>query len=276
VPRKFALYYTMTSTAEREQNAVTARNSQHDLLSKSATGASFLIILQVGSRALTFGVNQLLLRYLSPELLGISTQLEVYSISVLLFARESLRIAIQRQTDNEEVAKERKGVPAGQLDSQSGAGKTQTAVNLSYISIVLGVGFIFLLGRLYLQSHSANAVILSTPYFRQALVLYGVSAFLELLAEPFFVVAQQKSRFKVRAAAESLATLSRCVVTCGSTIWASCSGTTFGTLPFALGQLAYGIIILLVYYGGIGRMSYTGGFSWTIRPIFSRYVSICV
>src|SRR5438045_2854232 len=45
--------------------------SKNYLLSSSAKGATFLIFLQIGSRALTFCVNQILLHYLSPELLAI-------------------------------------------------------------------------------------------------------------------------------------------------------------------------------------------------------------
>jgi len=86
------------------------------LLAASAKGASFLILVQISSRALTFTINQILLRFLSPELLGASVQLELYSISVLYFARESLRVALQRQTGN-----------------------SQALVNLSYISVALGL-----------------------------------------------------------------------------------------------------------------------------------------
>src|SRR5271155_2596960 len=83
----------MSSVSTPSSGADEATAKKDMLLSTSAGGATLLIGLQVGSRALTFIVNQILLRYLSPEILGISTQLEVYSISVLFFARESLRVA---------------------------------------------------------------------------------------------------------------------------------------------------------------------------------------
>ncbi|KAF8542507.1 Rft protein-domain-containing protein [Trichophaea hybrida] len=68
------------------------------LLSSSAEGAKFLILLQVSSRLLTFGVNQLLLRYLFTRVTSISVQLELLTISILYFSRESLRNALQRQS----------------------------------------------------------------------------------------------------------------------------------------------------------------------------------
>src|SRR3954470_10544401 len=88
----------------RRHTFVSASRETHlmstSALSASAKGATFLILLQVLSRAFTFIVNQVLLRYLSPELLGLSTQLELYSISVLFFSREHIRVAVQRQPHN--------------------------------------------------------------------------------------------------------------------------------------------------------------------------------
>src|SRR5438552_5484231 len=165
------------------------------LLSSSAKGATFLIFLQIGSRALTFGVNQILLCYLSPELLAISVQLELYSISVLYFARESLRVALQRQPDltTNDSAGERGDsrnvtatVPKGFVDGRTQAGKSQTVVNLSYICIYVGLFFTILLA--YFTLSSAKEPILATPFFRESLNLFGVAAFWELLAEPCFVV----------------------------------------------------------------------------------------
>ena len=51
-----------------------------DAVSASARGATFLILLQMGSRAVTFALNQFLLRFLSPELLGVSVQMELFVI----------------------------------------------------------------------------------------------------------------------------------------------------------------------------------------------------
>lgn len=245
------------------------------LLSKSAEGATFLIVLQVGSRALTFAVNQLLLRYLSPELLGISTQLEVYSISVLFFARESLRVAIQRQNgsnvDDEGNRKQHLYSNKPRNERSLASRKTQEIVNLAYISITLGLLFAFVLAWAYLQSLRSDPSILETPYFRQALQLYGVAAFLELLAEPCFVVVQQKSKYRIRAAAESSATISRCLMACGSVIVATRNGLNIGVLPFAFGQCTYALSLLLIYYRNVSPIARANEFSLMARVIRSRY-----
>jgi oligosaccharide translocation protein RFT1 len=232
-----------------------------------------LIILQISSRAFSFLVNQLLLRYVSPELFGVSVQLEAYSVSALFFARESLRVVIQRQTDTTENANEhpQEKTEAGRaVRGSKGARKTQVIVNLAYVSVGLGIFFAIALAWLYLRSlHSTP--ILHTPYFTEALRLYGIATFLELLSEPCFVVVQQKSEYGIRATAESVATVSRCLVTCVTTVFAFNKGLDIGVLPFALGQLVYGISLLFIYFWKVKDIASADGFSLTARPIRSRY-----
>ncbi|OCK85165.1 Rft-1-domain-containing protein [Lepidopterella palustris CBS 459.81] len=203
------------------------------LLSASAQGATFLILLQVGSRALTFVVNQILLRFLSPELLGTSAQFELFSISVLYFARESLRVGLQRQAHG-----------------------VQTVVNLSYLAVIIGVPLIYVLAIIWLQADTPDV-----PFFVDALSLYCFATFIELLTEPAFVVAQQKMLYRVRASAETAATLFRCLGTCGSAFWASRENVDIGVLPFAIGQLAYSLVLLGVYAIRMWPISSMGGFS---------------
>jgi len=215
--------------------------SSNTILSASAKGATFLILLQVGSRALTFAVNQILLRFLSPELLGISAQFELFSISVLYFARESLRVALQRQAHN-----------------------TQTVINLSYFAVFFGIPLIYGLAFLWLSQDTPNV-----PYFTDALSLYCLATFLELLSEPAFSAVQQKLLYKVRASAESAATLLRCLGTCGMAVWGSWYGVDVGVLPFAVGQLAYAVALLGVYAVKMWPVARTGRFSLFPKQIAS-------
>jgi oligosaccharide translocation protein RFT1 len=248
---------------------------KQSILIKSANGAKFLIILQIGSRALTFAANQVLLRFISPDLLGIATQLEVYSISVLFFARESLRVAIQRQTESPRDSESVGGSPSAQAEEKSqktelAAEKTQALVNLAYISICLGVFFAFSLAWAYMYSLRSNPSVTSTPYFSAALQLYAIAALLELLAEPCFVVVQQKSEYKIRAVAEAIGTFLRCLATCGSIILSSRKGIDMGAIPFAFGQWIYGLSILCVYLWKVSAISSADKFSLLARPIKTR------
>lgn len=252
---------------------VKSASKKPPLSTSTAFGAVLLIAQQFGSRALTFIVNQVLLRYLSPDLLGISTQLEVYSITVLLFARESLRVAIQRQADiadNESQKKSDDKVPAGYIDGRTAAGRTQAIVNLAYISMISGPILALSIGTLYLRSTDAG--VSSTPYFSETLAIYAVSAFVELLAEPCYLVVQQKSRFSIRASAESIATIFRCLVTCGAAVTFSQLKWDVGALPFGMGQAMYAIELLVVYYINVSDIATASGFSLVFKKIYSPYV----
>ncbi|UKZ67908.1 uncharacterized protein TrAtP1_009067 [Trichoderma atroviride] len=229
-------------------------------------GASLLIILQVASRLVTFVANQLLLRFLTAPLLALSTQLEVFYLSVLFFARESLRVAIQRQgiagaantkedeTDDDAAAAER----------QEG----QAVVNLGYLAVGLGSIVSVALGWMYLASASADT--LQTPWLVESLWLYGIAAMVELMSEPCFVLMQTRLQFGTRATAESIATFLRCTVVFGSAVWASRKGLDIGVLPFALGQLSYGISLLVVYLASGYRLALNTGFSLLPKQLASN------
>ncbi|KAH8887923.1 oligosaccharide translocation protein RFT1, variant [Thozetella sp. PMI_491] len=206
---------------------------------RAVRGASLLILLQVVSRAITFVANQVLLRFLTAQLLGISTQLEVYYLSVLFFARESLRVAIQRQGGDAEGG-------TGRDAAAARARSTQAVVNLGYISIVLGAAVALVFGWLYRSAVSAETTA-AAPYLELSLYIYGAAAVVELLSEPAFVLMQIRLQFGTRAAAESIATFLRCALTLGSAVWAARAGLELGVLPFALGQIAYGVGLWAVY-----------------------------
>ena len=215
-------------------------------LTTSAKGATFLILLQIGSRALTFGVNQFILRYLSPEILGASVQLELYSITILYFARESLRVALQRQQDG-----------------------IQAVINLAYLAVLMGTPLALVLAFLYLQSDFP-----SIAYFSDAIKIYAVATVIELLSEPGFAAASQKMLFKVRASAEGFSALARTAVTCGSVVLAHRSGVEIGVMPFANGQFAYAMGLLASYLYLLQPTGLKEGFSLLPKRMKSKCVQI--
>ncbi|KAK4162430.1 oligosaccharide translocation protein RFT1 [Cladorrhinum sp. PSN259] len=203
-----------------------------DAPTRAMRGASLLILLQVVSRAVTFIANQVLLRFLTAQLLGISTQLEVYYLSVIFFARESLRVAIQRQ--------DLSSLSSSKDEKKNHA--SQAIINLGYISIILGIPLSFFFGYLYVSSLSPTTLSLA-PNLIPSLYIYALASILELLSEPIFALTQTRLEFSIRARAESIATFLRCVLTLASAIYLPYQGV----LPFALGQLSYAVILLSVY-----------------------------
>lgn len=229
---------------------------------RALRGASLLILLQVVSRAITFVANQVLLRFLTAQLLGVSTQLEVYYLSVLFFARESLRVAVQRQDSSKLSAKHnndgKDGKDGESRDNHVSNASTQTVVNLGYLAIALGIPLAFCFGWLYLGSLSTTTLA-SASNLVVSLYIYALAAVVELVSEPAFVVMQNRLQFGTRAAAESTATFLRCTVTLGSAVWGA--SRDLGVLPFALGQLSYGFGLLAVYIWHGAGLARREGFS---------------
>lgn len=213
-----------------------------DAPTRAMRGASLLILLQIISRAITFIANQVLLRFLTAQLLGISTQLEVYYLSVIFFARESLRVAIQRQ-DLSSLSSSKDGSPKNHA--------SQAIINLGYLSILLGIPLSILFGYLYVSSLSPSTLALA-PNLILSLYIYALASILELLSEPIFMLTQTRLEFSTRARAESIATFLRCTITLASATYLPSQGV----LPFALGQLSYslGLLAIYVYHGsGLAR-----------------------
>lgn len=257
------------------------------------SGASLLISLGLVSRLLTFAANQALLRLLDAPLLGFAARLEGFYLAVVFFAREAVRVAVQRQPgrvsgggpiggkdgpgdgESKDGGPKDSGGPADKSEPKHAStpeskAKAQTAeegqavVNISYIPPLLGALVSLLLGYAMLSDSPAHEQV----SFNEALALYALAAALELLSEPAFALTQLRLKLGTRAGAEALGGAARCAATLFSAWRASSGGGAgAGVLPFAYGQVAYGGVLLVVY-GVVGLgIARRGGFS-----IFPRSV----
>ena len=234
--------------------------SVRETLSSTADGTLYLILIQVASRALTFAGNQFLLRFLSPQLLGIAVQLEIYSTFVLYFSRESLRVALQRQPAKAETGSQN-GVDARRPE----ATQAQMIINLSYIAIGLGLPLTIGLGYLFVRKASLEVV--ESPFFGTSLLLYGLATIIELLSEPGFVVIQQKLLYKARAQSETWAAVIKCLTACLTAFVGHRLQWSASVLPFAAGQCAYGISVLCLYFYFVTSIAERDGFSMFPRLV---------
>ncbi|KAI0554645.1 Rft-1-domain-containing protein [Xylaria curta] len=253
---------TVSSTPTDRQEAKEKKTEKKT--GSAVRGASLLIILQIVSRAITFVANQLLLRFQTAQLLGVSAQLEVYYLSVLFFARESLRVAVQRQGTTED---EDDGDDDDDTKGKRAADATasQSVVNIAHLSLALGLISSLGLGWAYLRY--VDAATASTLHLDKALYIYGLSAVIELLSEPAFVVLSHRLQFGPRARAESVATFTRCFVTFTVANLGWEQDLDLGVLPFALGQFAYSTGLLAVYIWHGFRLARSEGFSLFPRRI---------
>ena len=216
-----------------------------DAVTASAKGATFLILVQIVSKALTFAMNQLLLRHLSPALLGASVQLELYKIGVLYFSRESLRVATERRS------------PAG----------VQAAVNLSYLALLAGVPIGLGFAQWYLHVGPPDV-----PWFVVALRINEIAAVVELLSEPAYVTVQQKMLFKIRAAAEVPGVMVKTATIAAVVFWSQRKGVDLGVLPFAVGELANSATLTLLYLYQTSQVAKQERFSLFPRKLKLRCV----
>lgn len=212
------------------------------MLASSATGTTYLILIQVGSRLVTFASNQLVLRALSPVLLGIAAQLELYQVTILYFSRESIRMAIQRQPLSP-VVKDSQTSNDETKNLQSIA--SQSVVNVSYLSIFLGVPIMIMFTVFYQRFAPAQAS--ETQFFDASIILTGLASLLELSIEPFFAVIQQRMWYEKRAAVEMPAVFLRSLLTCSVSLYASRTSRDLGALPFAAGHLFYSLALICGY-----------------------------
>lgn len=246
-------------------------------LKASASGVTLLIMVQLGVKLFTFASNQLILRSLSPTILGIATQLDLFSTTVLYFSRESIRIATQRQplvsppmeaVRGRDPAKGDPGKKRPAMEAHSRA--SQLVVNASYLSIGIGIPLAMAATMLYINFCPIEAFRVRS--FRSSVAITGVASVLELSIEPFFAIVQQRMLYKIRATVEMSAAFIKSVTICGAFAWASSTGCDIGLLPFALGYLSYSIILICGYSIATLRIANEDQFSYLLTRIRSRCV----
>ena len=200
-----------------------------------------LIFVQVFSRLSTFAINQASLRYLSPALLGASTQLELLSTTILTFARDSLRVALARQGYDPNL---------------------QGVVNAAHLPVVLAIPLTLAFTSFYTWSGLPDVSGMAA-----AVNWIGLASVIELLAEPAFALVQVKGQYGIRANAETTATIVRCIATFAAVVYGDRFEEDVGVLPFAYGQMAYATTLLIAYLVQIGSTVRTTGVSWLPKQV---------
>ncbi|KAJ5605883.1 hypothetical protein N7510_008664 [Penicillium lagena] len=251
------------------------------VLASSATGTTFLVLIQLASRVFTFASNQVILRTLPPAVLGIAAQLELYQLSILYFSRESIRLAIQRQPlaecspPSQPISAQRVNKAATPSTKRSDA--SQSVVNVSYLSIALGIPSCLAFTMLY--RHFGSMEVSQAPFFYPSVLMTGVASLMELGVEPFFAVVQQRMLYERRAAVEMPAAFIKSLVICSAFIYAGQVHCDVGVLPFALGYLAYSLALICGYSLAMFKEAHEGQFSFLLSYVKTGYVGggyICV
>ncbi|XP_047547867.1 protein RFT1 homolog isoform X1 [Lutra lutra] len=193
-----------------------------EVLGQAARLASSGLLLQVLFRVITFVLNAFVLRFLSKEIVGIvNVRLTLLYSTTIFLAREAFRRAC--------------------LSGGPQRDWSQT-FNLLWLTVPLGVFWSLFLGWVWLrllEVPDPNVV----SHYGTGVVVFGLSAVVELLGEPFWVLAQAQMFVKLKVIAESLSVILKSVLTAFLVLWLP----HWGLYIFSLAQLLYTTVPVLCY-----------------------------
>ncbi|KLO11563.1 Rft-1-domain-containing protein [Schizopora paradoxa] len=185
-----------------------------------------LIGLQMLTKAVTFVLNQALVRLSTPQVYGtVSIQLELLLNTMLFLSREGFRNALLRVTGD---SKEK--------------GRSTLLSNIALLPVYAGVPVSISVSVFY--TYFATGATRDQPYFSPTVTIYTVAAILELLCEPMFLRDVQVSNSRVRVKAEGIAVIIKAVVTTSILFLKS---SELGLIAFAAGQLSCSFTLLSIY-----------------------------
>lgn len=255
----------------REQSGLDGKKGENGTTELSSVGASLLVLTQVFTKLATFSLNQLLVQYVTPTVLGNASYWEFVGQTILFFSREAARLAVQRAgTQNEE--KNEVDVASGDdlaakntTKRQESHKLLQTVVNFGYIPIVIGIPLSVVMAFCCYNASENNGTIV-------ALVITLV--LLELMAEPMYVLNQYQLGFGKRSRIESLAVVGRCVTTFFGVMYASHTNEAYAVLAYIAGQLVYAAIVYGLYRNPSYHLKAINGFSGYKRYLSPQVLSI--
>ncbi|KAJ3158454.1 Oligosaccharide translocation protein rft1 [Geranomyces michiganensis] len=254
----------------RSTNAAPDLTTQ-DALNSSIKGAGYLFLLQLSSRMATFLLNNFIHRVSSIRTVGIASDLELLSGTILFLSRENLRMALLRNAvaGADDVDENHGTAPArdrAELDGEKrNRTQRQKLVNLSCLPLLVGLLLVLCMAtfkREYLDKSSAW--------------MYVIAALLELCSEPMYLLVQSSLMYRARARVEGAALLIRCLVTFALTL-ASCASSmagdeadACGVRSYAWGHVAYSAMLILGYLWELGRDR--GGLSAVLQVLRPRRI----
>ncbi|WFD25372.1 Oligosaccharide translocation protein rft1 [Malassezia nana] len=217
--------------------------------------ARALLLLQVGVRLFTFVLNQLLLRTVSPAVFGAAhVQLELVLSIALSLARDGVRAAVLRPPP-----------------TRRGSTTAQALHNLALVPAAAGGVLAAVVGGAYLRYMAPPALWAQAgAALPVSVALYGIGAYLELLAEPLHARALALPQYvRVRVGMEVGGVLARALVLVlllppARLQWLRTHGESYLTVPsgdlpwtliaFALARAAYGAAVWVVAAASLAHL----------------------
>ncbi|KAM9133055.1 man(5)GlcNAc(2)-PP-dolichol translocation protein RFT1 isoform 2-T3 [Pangshura tecta] len=177
-----------------------------DVLSETTRLASSSALLQILFRVITFGLNAFTLRYVSKEMIGlVNVRLTLLYSTIVFLAREAFRRACLSGSTKRNWTKtinllwltlktktqgiRLNGINGYLIPSLKVFFRSTDEKCCTRVEVPLGLCWSLFLGWIWLQLLEVpdpNSV----PYYKIGVVAFGLSAVVELLGEPFWVLAQ--------------------------------------------------------------------------------------
>lgn len=191
-------------------------------VSRLGQGVRNMMLLVIFQRLLNFTINQLLMRKVDPDVLGLALlRCDLMLSTTLFLGREGLRLALVRQAP---------GSPSNVKDRQK-------LVNLAWCSAPIGIILAIVVAIAYVHFNFEES-----SERKYTAMLYCAGGAAESLVEPLFILAQANMRTGIRASAEGAAALIRGASTYICLVWFN-----FGVISFGIAQLLYGLTIAFSY-----------------------------
>jgi oligosaccharide translocation protein RFT1 len=203
------------------------------------TGTQYTFYLQVFSKLITFTINQIILRYTTPQIFGIATiQLELLVSTLFFFTRECIRLTILRVPNYKYSSINPKDTPQNKkkqitANVKENENNLQRVVNFGWLSPILGAPVCVLIGLYFTYCLPEESV----HNYTTAVWMYALGSYIDLLAEPFVATAFYFMCLRLRAIAEGIALTLSCLTSGYLCIYHS----DLGIMAFGLARLAFGI-----------------------------------
>lgn len=200
-------------------------------LKSASKAASYNAVLQITFRVATFVMNAVIIRQTSREMLGlVNVRLALLWSTILFIAREALR----------------KTCLGAKVGPEGGDNGWIGLLNLMWLGVPLGIAASLGLSYVWLSVLSAP----DDPGYPLAVCAFALSAVLELVVEPLWLLAQSLLYVKLKVLAEGCALGIRCGVTIALLLWRP----ELGLAAFCVAQLAYAVTLISVYYVGVNPL----------------------
>ncbi|KAI6652177.1 Protein RFT1-like [Oopsacas minuta] len=203
-----------------------SRESINNSALDSATHlASAMVLLSVSVRAGTFLLNAILLRFITPELLGL---VQVRLLLLLYTIHTVSKDPYHKVFLNKQVWSRH---------------SVSHVISSLWSIVVIGIFFSILFSFIW-----SSPLLMEQPDRRDyypAVLLYGLSAICIVMTEPFVILVRYGGYTRLEVTAEAVAFLLQCIIT----ILFVLSFPDWGLLSFSIPQLIYSLIKMILFVG---------------------------